>query len=233
MNGVCSYVYYFPQNMRDAFVNLYPLAAIPLLVWLLKTSTQFYFQWKLSRNEECLSELRQQRRDILSEVKNKETYKVAMEILEKYDPDEKLKRMERERAAKEDEERRTIARERAVAARSLSPARSEQLRRRPLPQTVLANTPQFISPNYIHQQGEYTVAKRHTPVGECAGSHVPLPTQTPVTLSAVQAVNQPLFVRPITPRVVNAPILPSERTPIDKIVDYLLGSCVCARTNAH
>lgn len=44
----------------------------------------WYFQRKVNKNSELLSELRTEKRELLDQVKNKETYKDAVEILQRF-----------------------------------------------------------------------------------------------------------------------------------------------------
>lgn len=48
----------------------------------------WYYRRKLSKNESTLKALKTDKKKILEDVKDKETYKVAKEILEKYAPDQ-------------------------------------------------------------------------------------------------------------------------------------------------
>jgi hypothetical protein len=53
---------------------------------MLQRSLQWYFRWVLEGNEDRLKELRKEKRKILDKVKETETYKVARELLEQFDP---------------------------------------------------------------------------------------------------------------------------------------------------
>lgn len=110
---------------------------------------QSYFTWSIARIDERAADLKQERNDILSSVKETETYKVcstslmsfddditmqdAMEILQRFDPTERRRKWEaEERARQEEERRRARSRERELAAEAARhrEAQSEQLRRR-------------------------------------------------------------------------------------------------------
>lgn len=55
-------------------------------VYLLKRSLQWYYVWTIDLKEEKLRFLRSEKKKILERVMETETYKVAKELLEKYDP---------------------------------------------------------------------------------------------------------------------------------------------------
>ena len=139
-----SYIYYLPKTVHDAVVNLWPLLVYPVIVWLLRAAVQSFYQWQLARNRDYAAELESQMKEILNTVKDKEKYKVAMEILERFDPTEKRKKFEREQRQKDEEERERLRRDRErerERQRNESPVRSEQLRRR-----HLQPAPQFVTP---------------------------------------------------------------------------------------
>lgn len=50
----------------------------------MKNLVAWYFQRKVNSNSEKLAELRTEKRDLLDQVKNKETYKDAIEILQRF-----------------------------------------------------------------------------------------------------------------------------------------------------
>lgn len=53
-------------------------------IFLLKNLVAWYFQRKVNSNSEQLAELRAEKRALLDQVKNKETYKDAVEILQRF-----------------------------------------------------------------------------------------------------------------------------------------------------
>jgi endoplasmic reticulum junction formation protein lunapark len=53
-------------------------------IFLLKNLVAWYFQRKVNSNNSDLAELRTEKRNLLDQVKNKETYKDAVEILQRF-----------------------------------------------------------------------------------------------------------------------------------------------------
>ncbi|KAJ6660741.1 hypothetical protein lerEdw1_017367 [Lerista edwardsae] len=66
-----------------------PLFAFPLIVWSIRTILIFFFSKRTERNNEALEDLKSQKKKILEEVMEKETYKAAKLILERFDPEAK------------------------------------------------------------------------------------------------------------------------------------------------
>uniref|UniRef100_T1ISS4 Endoplasmic reticulum junction formation protein lunapark n=1 Tax=Strigamia maritima TaxID=126957 RepID=T1ISS4_STRMM len=82
------YLYYFPNELSQQVVYSLPLVLFPLLVWVLRELTKWFFQSRLRKNETRLTDLLRKKRKILEDVMETETYKVARELLERYDPDQ-------------------------------------------------------------------------------------------------------------------------------------------------
>ncbi|ELU00413.1 hypothetical protein CAPTEDRAFT_150995 [Capitella teleta] len=78
---------YLPEAWSDRVVYSSPLLAFPLLVWLIKKLLHWYFARQITKNDSSLENAKERRKTILDEVMDKETYKKAKEILEKFDPD--------------------------------------------------------------------------------------------------------------------------------------------------
>ncbi|XP_028171500.1 endoplasmic reticulum junction formation protein lunapark-A isoform X2 [Ostrinia nubilalis] len=69
-----------------------PLLVLPVLVIFLRSGISWYYNWTLNKNRIKLNKMREEKKKILEEVMNTETYKVAKEILDKYgSPEEQSK----------------------------------------------------------------------------------------------------------------------------------------------
>lgn len=94
---VFAILYYFMYAGRSHywFNSLWyasPLLLLPILVIFLRTAISWYYNWSLNKNRIKLSKMRDEKKQILEEVMNTETYKVAKEILDKYgSPEEQSK----------------------------------------------------------------------------------------------------------------------------------------------
>uniref|UniRef100_A0A0K8R4V5 Endoplasmic reticulum junction formation protein lunapark n=1 Tax=Ixodes ricinus TaxID=34613 RepID=A0A0K8R4V5_IXORI len=84
---VITYIWYFPRTVQGQVMCIVPLVLFPVLIVLAKKLLQWYFRRKIERKNEELADLIKQKRTVLDNVMETETYKVAKEILEKYDPE--------------------------------------------------------------------------------------------------------------------------------------------------
>ncbi|CAH4032617.1 endoplasmic reticulum junction formation protein lunapark-A [Pieris brassicae] len=102
VNSVGLYVlfallYYFiyvgkSQYWVHSLMYASPLLLLPVLVIFLRAAISSYYNWSLNKNRVKLSKMREEKKKILEEVMDTETYKVAKEILDKYGtPDEQSK----------------------------------------------------------------------------------------------------------------------------------------------
>lgn len=82
------YYYYSPENFRENVIHFLPLLVFSILIILSRKLLSWYYRRKLSKNEIYLKILIANKKKLLEEVKDKETYKVAKEILEKYAPEQ-------------------------------------------------------------------------------------------------------------------------------------------------
>ncbi|CAB3262005.1 unnamed protein product [Arctia plantaginis] len=80
------------QYWLHSLLHASPLLVLPILVIFLRSAISWYYNWTLNKNRTKLNKMREEKKKILEEVMNTETYKVAKEILDKYGgPDEQFK----------------------------------------------------------------------------------------------------------------------------------------------
>ncbi|XP_052742786.1 endoplasmic reticulum junction formation protein lunapark-B [Bicyclus anynana] len=90
-------LYYFMYAGRSQYwlhsvLHASPLLILPVLVVFLRSGISWYYNWTLNKNRAKLKKMREEKKKILEDVMNTETYKVAKEILDKFGgPDEQLK----------------------------------------------------------------------------------------------------------------------------------------------
>ncbi|XP_051786646.1 endoplasmic reticulum junction formation protein lunapark-A isoform X2 [Erpetoichthys calabaricus] len=85
------YLWYFPEQWTGRLIMALPFFAFPVLVWFVRKVMIWLFSKRTERNNEKLEDLKSQKKKILEEVMEKETYKTAKLILERFDPDSKKK----------------------------------------------------------------------------------------------------------------------------------------------
>ncbi|GAB1286443.1 Endoplasmic reticulum junction formation protein lunapark [Apodemus speciosus] len=170
--------------------------------WRAKPSTVEVLE-NIDKNYEALDDLKSQKKKILEEVMEKETYKTAKLILERFDPDsKKAKELEPPSAgaavtAKPGQE----VRQRTAAQRNLSPAPANQ---GPPPQVPVSPGP---------------AKDASAPGGPPERTVAPaLPRRLGSPATSVPGMG----LHPPGPPLAR-PILPRERGALDRIVEYLVG----------
>ncbi|XP_023174977.1 endoplasmic reticulum junction formation protein lunapark-A [Drosophila hydei] len=78
------YFFYFPPTMQERIMYLVPLLLFPVLIVFLRQMFTWYFQRKLNKNGDKLAQLKQKKTKILEQVMDNETYKVAVQLLERF-----------------------------------------------------------------------------------------------------------------------------------------------------
>lgn len=87
------YFYCFPANIYDRLFYIIPLLFAPIIILLVKQFLTWYYQRKISRKQNKLANLRNEKKDILEKVMETETYKVAKNILDKFAPPEPIRKL--------------------------------------------------------------------------------------------------------------------------------------------
>lgn len=204
------YLWYLPDEFSARLTMTLPFFAFPLIIWSIRTVLIFFFSKRTERNNEALDDLKSKKKKILEEVMEKETYKTAKLILERFDPDPKK--------AKEFEPPSAGA---AVAARP-----GQEIRQRAAAQRNLSPAPASPSKGSLPQ----VPASPGTPKDTSAPGGPPERNVTPALSSNVlprrlgsPATSVPgMGLHPPGPPLAR-PILPRERGALDRIVEYLVG----------
>lgn len=92
--NICILLYPSSSSLRDKLVLSIPIVLLNLVLWVCKKIVQWYSKWSLDNEEARLRKLQKEKKKILEMVCETESYKVATELLEKYDP-KQLRRRER------------------------------------------------------------------------------------------------------------------------------------------
>ncbi|XP_075036674.1 endoplasmic reticulum junction formation protein lunapark [Mixophyes fleayi] len=210
---VIVYVWYLPDGLTERLLTFFLFLLFPVLIWFVRKLLIVWFSRRTERNNEGLEDLKAQRKKILEEVREKETYKAAKLILERFDPDAKMKELELAATDITNTPRPgQDLRQRTAAQRNISvstPVNSSQGSQQ-VP-GLLAATPGLQRdtsapggpPERTVQQGLQSGLVQRRP-----GS--------PATAISGMAIHPP---GPPLAR----PILPRERGALDKVVEYLVG----------
>lgn len=199
------YLWYLPDEFTARLAMTLPFFAFPFIIWTIRTVLIFFFSKRTERNNEALDDLKSQKKKILEEVMEKETYKTAKLILERFDPEsKKAKEFEPPSAgaavtAKPGQE----IRQRTAAQRNLSPAPASS-NQGPPPQVPVTPGP------------SKDVSAPGGPPERSTAPALPRRLGSPATSVPGMGLHPP---GPPLAR----PILPRERGALDRIVEYLVG----------
>nr|XP_046260555.1 endoplasmic reticulum junction formation protein lunapark-A isoform X2 [Scatophagus argus] len=199
---VVVYFWYLPEQLMGRLILSLPFLLFPLLVWLLRKMLIIIFSRRTEKNDEKLEDLKAQKRKILEEVMETETYKNAKLILERFDPDSK-KKMELESTP---------------IGPQMTPKAGQELRQR----NVIPKTPASGA------AARPPLASGPTYPGRSSHSAPGGPPER--NLSAI-AAQQSLMRKPVTPGTpvpgvgppLARPVLPRERGAMDRVIEYLVG----------
>uniref|UniRef100_A0A2P2I3M1 Endoplasmic reticulum junction formation protein lunapark n=1 Tax=Hirondellea gigas TaxID=1518452 RepID=A0A2P2I3M1_9CRUS len=86
--GLCTYWYWLPDTLHDWLKYSAPFAAFPPLVMAIKKFLHWYYGRQLRNSRGQVEKLKTRKREILDQVMETETYKIAKEILIEYAPEQ-------------------------------------------------------------------------------------------------------------------------------------------------
>jgi len=210
---IIAYSWYLPEQLMGRLILSLPFVIFPLLVWLLRKFLIIIFSRRTERNNDKLEDLKAQKRKILEEVMETETYKNAKMILERFDPDSK-KKMELESTP---------------GGTPMTPRPGQELRQR----NVIPKTPPVVVNPASGAAARPPLASGPTCPGRSSHSAPGGPPER--GLSAI-AAQQSLMRKPVTPGTpvlgvgmhppgppLARPVLPRERGAMDRVIEYLVG----------
>ncbi|KAH0553791.1 endoplasmic reticulum junction formation protein lunapark-A isoform X2 [Cotesia glomerata] len=197
VTAVLFYFYFFPASLYDQLFYITPLLIFPLLIIFTKKLVTWYYKRKISRNQEKLVDMQKEKKKILDQVTETETYKKAKEILLKFAPDQL---------------RMTPLSPQPVSKTPMTTPVPRRLST-PQPQTPMPQ-PSMATP--MHQTSDATELRKRA-----------LAATSPQLNSSI---GSPL------PR----PILPKQRSYLDRLVEYLVGdgpsnryALICRQCDSH
>ncbi|GJQ66367.1 hypothetical protein Trydic_g4403 [Trypoxylus dichotomus] len=218
------YFYFFPASFYDRLFYIIPLIFAPIIIVSTKKGLTWYYKRKITRNQMKLRKLSDEKKKILENVMETETYKKAKVILEKYAP-EQVRRSNNfpvpsTDAASPDKNNMAsniIPPTPGLRHRALSSMQPNQLARTPY--SGLQQTP--ARPLAITASVPPTARISSTSLASVA----PIPPQIGVSG---------------TPLRLARTILPRERSVFDRMVEYLVGdgpsnryALICKQCSSH
>lgn len=210
---VVVYFWYLPEQLMGRLILSLPFLIVPLFVWLLRKLLIKVFSRRTEKNNEKLEDLKAEKRKILEEVMETETYKNAKMILERFDPDSK----------------KNIALESTPVPPQITPKPGQELRHR----NVIPKAPPVVVNPASEAAARPPLASRPTYPGRSSHSAPGGPPER--SLSAI-AAQQSLMRKPVTPGTpvpgvgmhppgppLARPVIPRERGAMDRVIEYLVG----------
>lgn len=211
---VVVYFWYLPEQVMGRLILCLPFLVFPLLIWLLRKMLIFIFSRRTEKNNDKLEDLKTQKRKILEDVMETETYKNAKLILERFDPESKRK----------------MELESTPIGLQMTPKPGQELRHR----NVMPKTPSVaVNPASVAAAARPPLASGPTYPGRSSHSAPGGPPER--NLSAI-AAQQSLMRKPVTPGTpvpgigmhppgppLARPVLPRERGAMDRVIEYLVG----------
>lgn len=207
------YLWYLPDGLTARLLIILPFLLFPVIIWFTRTLLIVWFSKRTERNNDALEDLKVQKKKILEEVMEKETYKAAKLILERFDPDsKKIKELEPPAVILNTPRPGQDLRQRTAAQRNISvstPVNTGQ--GTPQVPGILAATPGL--------QRETSAPggppERTVQPGLQSGLVPRRPGSPAIAISG-------MAVHPPGPPLAR-PILPRERGAVDRVIEYLVG----------
>ncbi|NXJ23680.1 LNP protein, partial [Dicrurus megarhynchus] len=205
------YLWCLPDEWTARLTMTLPFFAFPLIIWCIRTLLIFFFSKRTERNNDALEDLKSQKKKILEEVMEKETYKTAKLILERFDPESSGKETELPSAGTSATPRPgQEIRQRTAAQRNAST---------PQPATPKQGSPKSpvpASPNLQRETAALSGLPERTAVPSLQSNVLPRRPGSPATSVPGMGLHPP---GPPLAR----PVLPRERGVVDRVIEYLVG----------
>jgi len=228
-----------------------PFLVAPLILWVVRKILTWWYHRKLRRNEAKLEKLRSEKSKLLEEVMEKETYKVAKEILDKYGMSEQL----RKPPSKAPSTGPQLNKSNSVGGgAATTPIDAGGVRRRPVGSAAGSTTslPSTTRDNLNASVNRQQMALTASPSKTLSGGDGQRPTSMDRSLVAPSSPmahggGRQLMGQPMGPNQRRAPgpplprpVLPRERGYMDKVVEYLVGdgpsnrfALICKQCQSH
>lgn len=218
---ICILIYPSDSSWRDKLILCVPIIILNLVLLLCRKSVQWYSHWSLNNEEVRLRKLQKEKKRILEMVCETESYRVAAELLEKYDP-KQLRRRDRNIERPSSPLNTTLTKYQASPNRPAPSQQSHNQSQLPsqlsfLNQSLSVPPTSFEAPNVPSQ---LPVAPPPTPVVKQAAKNSQLnktvrsPLNTSVSAPTVAASS--VQGRPVRP------ILSKDRTLFERVVDWVV-----------
>lgn len=193
------YLFYMPTKWTERILYIVPFLLFPVLFIALKKALHFIFVTRISKNTRQLDTLKKDKQKILENVMETETYKVAKEILEKFDPNRAL--VEKDKKKDFQSPPGQELRKRNVST-PVNAAQQQGVRlATPRPQNP---SQMMVTPRFVMNGQQRTLPQPRLPSNYVMHG-------TPQIRASMPNQRTP------------APILPRDRSFVDKVAEYFVG----------
>ncbi|KAK3557019.1 hypothetical protein QTP70_022906 [Hemibagrus guttatus] len=203
------YYLYLPEEWSGRLVTALPLIVFPALVWFTRKLLIIIFSKRTEKNNEKLEDLKSSKRKILEEVMETEIYKNAKLILERFDAESKAK----------------VEAEATPVQPQMTPKPGQEVRQR----HVAMATPGAMFRPPQHGSTPLRTAPGGPPDTHGASGSSPAPSGSmetpPPQMRRSMSPYSPVLgtgMHPPGPPMAR-PILPRERSAVDRVIEYLVG----------
>ncbi|KAM9365850.1 endoplasmic reticulum junction formation protein lunapark-B [Pholidichthys leucotaenia] len=202
------YCLYLPEQWLQRLSMALPFFIYPILVWLIRKLLIFLFSKRTERNNDKLEDLKLAKKKILEDVMEKETYKNAKVILDRFDPE----------AKKKAELESTPVRSQVTPSRPGQEIRQRGVHVRPMGTLIPV-------PGARPVMGLGGTPVERVPLSAPGGPPDRSTLSTPVHQGGPFTTSSPvpgLGMHPPGPPLAR-PILPKDRGAVDRVIEYLVG----------
>ncbi|XP_052004135.1 endoplasmic reticulum junction formation protein lunapark-A-like [Xyrauchen texanus] len=220
MACIVVYVWYIPEQLIGKLIVASPFMVFPLFVWLLRKLLIVLYNKRTERNDEKLEELKAEKKKILEQVMETETYKNAKLILERFDPESKKK----------------LELESQPISQPVTPRQGQELRQRHMTPCPTGRPP--LAPVNATAASPAPLSAPGGPPEKNLSTSTPHGLiRRPGTLTGTPAPG--MANHPPGPPLTR-PILPRDRGAMDRVIEYLVGdgpqnryALICQQCSSH
>ncbi|THD20642.1 Lunapark [Fasciola hepatica] len=214
MSFIFSYYYYWPTSQRGKAFMYTSLVVYPLIVSLLKWVMKRFFLRRISKTDNCLRVLREAKQQLLEEVMEKETFKKAQQILKRFDP-------------------------LMFASLSALDNIATETPRIPSHASFALGTDTRLKSHKGFADGDNRSLLINTPLRRMTTESKSISERELCKLSTPGQTESKATCEPLKPQLLR-PILPRERTVVDRLIDALVGdgpdkryALICQECSSH
>lgn len=242
--NICLVLYPSDAALRDKLVTSIPIVLLNVALYTFRQMIQWYSRWSLNNAEARIRQLKIEKKRLLDQVCETESYKVAKEILEKYDP----KQLRQSEQSNNNENNFNSSFNRSLVSPVRSPPSSSQKQTKQQQQHN-----KLLYQSLVHNQSITSLNQSMTAMASQVAPPLALPiAPTPMSKRPVSllnnTMNNSLAASAVKGKVITSsvqgrpvrPILSRDRGLLDRVVDLVIGdgpenrfALICKSCHGH